>query len=154
MLQCLCVRGQAPEQLDTDSGPVTEKVDIWAWACIAVEMFAGAVPWKGVSHMQILGNVCMKRQTPQLPEDAVLPAKLRMMVEECFAFDPAQRPTAAQVAQTMSQLTGNGGGGGQAAVARDLTADMRAEITAQVQAVKVEFQQALRLVADLAPRGA
>jgi len=93
-----------PEQLDVDLGPLTEKIDIWALGCLAIELLTGAVPWQGRQPMQIMASVVMKRQSPALPEGVVAPEELRPLLKRCFAFTPAERPAAAELVQAFREM--------------------------------------------------
>jgi hypothetical protein len=90
----------APEQHDSEEfGKVTPKADIWAWACIAVEMLSGSVPWSGKRALEILGCVVNKKQTPQVPPGA--PPWLSALLQRSFLHVAADRPTAAEVVEQL-----------------------------------------------------
>ena len=74
---------------------VTAKVDIWAFGAVFINMITGAMPWAGMTVQQIITNVLVLKKPVPVP--AGLPAALGDLLQRCFAFDPAQRPTAAQV---------------------------------------------------------
>ena len=63
-----------PEQLDVSLGALTEKIDVWAFGCVAVELLTGQVPWHGMTHMQIMASVLMRKQTPSLPAGCEAPS--------------------------------------------------------------------------------
>eukprot|EP01043_Picozoa_sp_COSAG02_P044551 COSAG02_NODE_3990_length_5943_cov_3.596680_3_plen_723_part_01 len=91
----------APEQHDSEQfGKVTPKADIWAWACIAVEMLSGAVPWSGKRALEIGMCIAVKRQTPTIPSD--VPDWLSALLLRCFSHAALERPTAAEVAEQLA----------------------------------------------------
>ena len=86
-----------PEQLDASQGPVTEKIDIWAFACVALELLTGSVPWSGKTIMQIMAAVVMHRESPSLPAGCEAPAGMAELLQRCLEFEAGQRPSAAEV---------------------------------------------------------
>ncbi len=92
----------SPEQLDSDLGEATSKVDIWAWGCIMYEMLAGNPPWHGKTPHQIMVDVSFKRRRLEVPLDVMLPESVRALIEGCFAYDAADRPAAAHVADVLA----------------------------------------------------
>ena len=94
----------APEQYDSDLGESTFPVDIWAWACIMVEMLSGVTPWQGMKAQKIMAAVIMKKKHPELPAEiaARVPPHVRGLIDRCFALKPDDRPKAAQLFKIMS----------------------------------------------------
>ncbi len=62
---------RAPETFDPELGPVTKKSDIWALACLLLELQTGKVPWEGLNVLQIMTKVCESNafhsNNPHLP---------------------------------------------------------------------------------------
>ena len=86
----------APEAFrDTGHGA---EVDIWAMACVIVEMCTGVMPFADLQIQQIVMAVCFDRRTPDVP-DHVPAADL---IRRCFAFDPAERPSASELAEALA----------------------------------------------------
>lgn len=86
----------APEQHDADTfGKVTCKADVWAWACIAVEMLSGEKPWNSKRPLEIMCCVVMKKQTPTIPPG--IPDWLLELLEQSFSHIASERPTAAEI---------------------------------------------------------
>jgi serine/threonine protein kinase len=56
---------------DPELGPVTKKSDIWALACLLLELQTGKVPWEGLNILQIMSKVCESNafhsNNPHLP---------------------------------------------------------------------------------------
>jgi hypothetical protein len=68
--------------------PVQPSFGIIVW-----EMVTAQVPWQGKSMKCICKNVCVKDKRPELPADCECPVFLRQVMTECWAPDPADRPS-------------------------------------------------------------
>ena len=90
----------APELFEEEN--ITNKVDIWSWAVVLVQMLSGQMPWAGKSQIFIGRAVVDRKQTPTIPPKA--PKELASILTSCFAFDPAQRPTATQLVEALHPL--------------------------------------------------
>ena len=77
-----------PEAFDERNTPAPPQ-DIWSMACVFVEMHTRTPPWKDM-QMQHIMRAVLDRRVPAVPDSA--PAA--DMVRRCFAYAPAQRPTA------------------------------------------------------------
>ncbi|KAG5176167.1 kinase-like domain-containing protein, partial [Tribonema minus] len=88
----------APEVLQRSAHGMP--VDVWSFGGAVLQMVSGEPPWfsYGVSTPYALLQALLERrgQTPPLPAD--LSAGLRAFLERCFRWDPAERPTAAELA--------------------------------------------------------
>ena len=62
----------APEQVDRELGKVSSATDIWAWACIMVEMLTGLNPWFGLRQNQIICEIAVKGNPPPLPDTLLI----------------------------------------------------------------------------------
>ena len=83
----------APEAFDPEELGGAPPTDVWAMACVTIEMFTGTVPWAGMPMQQISRAVCDRLRTPSVPENAFAAQLLR----RCFSYAPAERPTAAEL---------------------------------------------------------
>jgi serine/threonine protein kinase len=63
---------------------IGKHTDMWALACVIVEMRTGQRPWADMQMQQISRAVCDQRRTPQVPDDAPAAALLR----RCFVRRP------------------------------------------------------------------
>jgi serine/threonine protein kinase len=86
----------APELFET--GGFGPEVDVWAMGCVVVEMCTGEAPFAGLQMAQIMRAVCDRHVVPDVPGHA--PAA--DFIRRCFAFDPAARPTAAELAAALA----------------------------------------------------
>ena len=104
----------SPEAFDKRLGTAAQPADVWAWACIMVEMLTGQVPWLDrttgdpLDKSQVMYELGVKKASPldlaagYLPGD--LPRKLHDVLEKCFTHEPDKRPTLAQVAPVLKEL--------------------------------------------------
>jgi serine/threonine-protein kinase len=88
------LRYMAPETFEMRVGPES---DVWAAACVLLEMHTGRAPWDGLGAHQIMAAVHVGGCTPVVP--ATMPA--RDVIRRCFAFAPSDRPTAAALARAL-----------------------------------------------------
>ena len=96
----------SPEQFDSDNyGPIKEPTDIWALACIMVEMLTGEPPWPhGHKYPQIMTDILMKSKTPELPVAVSVPARVRDLLKRCVLLDQTGRPKASEIASVLREL--------------------------------------------------
>merc|ERR1712151_97735 len=92
-------RYMSPELLDSSGGKITEKVDIWALGCLALEVFTGRLPHEECTSLtQIITKTIVKRQEPYL---GIQSRRLLHLAEGCFQFDPSQRLDAARMLESL-----------------------------------------------------
>jgi serine/threonine protein kinase len=111
----------SPEGFDPDEfGRVERPADMWAWACIMLEMLTGLPPWPAsadgapATYPKIMTKMLVKQQTPlSAATDQVLkdiPDELTELLSKCFALKQGDRPVPAEVAPVLKGLlrvTGN-----------------------------------------------
>ena len=95
----------SPEMFDRNLVETTGKADVWAWGCVMVEMLAGERPWQGIQDMQVMHEVTIKKNTPQVPAD--LPPRLDALLRRCFAYTAADRPSASEVSVEVQAVASN-----------------------------------------------
>ncbi len=89
----------APERIDGES--VRPESDVYALGVVLYRALANHLPWPTESIVQLLGA---HRNLPPLPLTvAGLPPAVAAICERCMAKDPADRPTAAELAATLSE---------------------------------------------------
>jgi serine/threonine protein kinase len=76
--------------------------DVWSWACTVIEITTGEVPHAGLELLDVLLNVRDKRMTPLTGKPNIAPAWIMPLLNQCFAYDPAQRPTFQQIVQFLN----------------------------------------------------
>ncbi|ESK98009.1 ste ste11 protein kinase [Moniliophthora roreri MCA 2997] len=88
----------APEVLDAQSsGGYDAKIDIWSIGCVVHEMWTGKRPWHGYDFVPVMLKVCKDKLPPPLPSNLRLPQEGADLRSKCFAVEPHQRPSAAQL---------------------------------------------------------
>ncbi|WP_432133652.1 protein kinase domain-containing protein [Streptomyces sp. bgisy154] len=93
----------APEQILGER--VTGSADVFSLGATLAYAATGAAPFPGDSSAALLYKVVHEE-----PELGSLGGELRELVAACLAKDPAARPTPADIATTLSEGTGAGGG--------------------------------------------
>jgi WD40 repeat protein/serine/threonine protein kinase len=89
----------APEQWI--SAPVTAASDIWALGVILFETLSGRRPYNEPTVYLQCAAVCSEDLAPSLTTPEQLPPALTAVVAACLEKDPADRPTAREVAETL-----------------------------------------------------
>lgn len=96
----LPVRTMAPESLSYRK--FTLASDIFSAATLFWEIFSnGAVPWEGTEVTTLLDNYASNVRLPCPPR---CPQDMYQIMLDCWAFDPASRPTAKQIADRIKAL--------------------------------------------------
>ncbi|NUP14071.1 MAG: protein kinase [Polyangiaceae bacterium] len=91
----------SPEQLR--GGEVGSASDIYSFGLLCFEMLTGTVPLSGhdIAELAIARNTVLSPPDPR-PLRQSVSDKLRMVTMRCLARDPAERPTAQQIAEVLS----------------------------------------------------
>ncbi|CAJ1376204.1 unnamed protein product [Effrenium voratum] len=98
-------RYMAPELFD-GRGKLTEKLDIWALGCLAVEVLTSRNPHEECINIQQVATKLLVRMQLPFQEDwanAYHP-EVGQMLGPCFAWNPPDRPSAAQIYEVWSRL--------------------------------------------------
>jgi hypothetical protein len=90
----------APERLT--GGPVEPASDVYALGVLMYRLLAGEPPWTVESTTQMLTAHVYVEPTP-LPPLSAVPSQVTDLVNRCLRKEPAQRPTAAQVATVLTR---------------------------------------------------
>ncbi|XP_015607063.1 mitogen-activated protein kinase kinase kinase 12 isoform X2 [Cephus cinctus] len=83
------VAWMAPEIIRNE--PCSEKVDIWSYGVVLWELLSGEVPYKDVDASAIMWGV--GNNSLHLPIPASCPEGYRLLVKQCWAAKPRNRPS-------------------------------------------------------------
>ncbi|EKM61246.1 uncharacterized protein PHACADRAFT_83951 [Phanerochaete carnosa HHB-10118-sp] len=87
----------APEVIDANKKGYNSKIDIWSVGCVVFEMWTGQRPWSGKEAMAVLLQLYQTKQGPPVPKDIALSSLADDFRKKCFAMNPDERPTAAEL---------------------------------------------------------
>ncbi|KAI5121751.1 hypothetical protein M0805_009040 [Coniferiporia weirii] len=107
------VRWQAPELLDfgdtKDRGEsvyISTMSDVYAFACVCLEVFTGEVPFPELSDFAIVPQVLTHKRIPSKPNSAIalergLDEVYWDLMQTCWKFSPSERPSMMSVAEQL-----------------------------------------------------
>ncbi|KAI9512820.1 kinase-like protein [Russula earlei] len=87
----------APEVVNTGKRGYNSKVDIWSVGCVVLEMWAGERPWRKEEAMAVIVKLYSSKQAPPIPSGITLSPQADDFRRNCFAVDPNERPSAAEL---------------------------------------------------------
>ncbi|XVE55620.1 hypothetical protein DITRI_Ditri03aG0173400 [Diplodiscus trichospermus] len=90
----------APEFLRGE--PSNEKSDVYSFGVILWELVTMQQPWSGLSPAQVVGAVAFQNRRLAIPPNTS--PKLASLMESCWADDPAQRPSFANMVEALKKL--------------------------------------------------
>ncbi|KAG6915349.1 hypothetical protein DXG01_012023 [Tephrocybe rancida] len=106
------VRWQAPELFDIDNDAVvknTPESDVYAWSCVAFEIFTNTVPFADLQRESTIELRVMSGTRPTRPLDHSPPwrewgltSSIWSLIQECWEKAPSDRPKVPQVIARMS----------------------------------------------------
>jgi serine/threonine protein kinase len=90
--------------LDAEAGGrgIGPPVDVWAMACVVLEMHTLKVPWDGMNMQQIMRAVSVDYRAPAVPETEHAHA----LLGPCFLRNPEHRPSAGDLADAVESPSG------------------------------------------------
>eukprot|EP00899_Mesostigma_viride_P011982 jgi/Mesvir1/20785/Mv07895-RA.1 len=86
-------RWMAPEVMRGET--YRASADVYGFAMLCYEILTGEVPYQDLIDVQVTIAVAHEKLRPELP--SYIPADLRQLLTECWADDPAVRPTFEQI---------------------------------------------------------
>eukprot|EP00775_Hariotina_reticulata_P002668 gene2668-2968_t len=90
-----------PEQLQ--GGQLSPAGDIYAFGIMLYELYTGTTAFRKLQHMgQFYETVVLHNLRPLVPQQ--MPADLRLLMEHCWATDPASRPSADRVVECLRAM--------------------------------------------------
>ncbi|XP_014209041.1 mitogen-activated protein kinase kinase kinase 12 isoform X2 [Copidosoma floridanum] len=87
------VAWMAPEIIRNE--PCSEKVDIWSYGVVLWELLSGEIPYKDVDSSAIMYGV--GNNSLRLPIPKTCPDGYKLLVEQCWASKPRNRPSFKQI---------------------------------------------------------
>ncbi|KAF8527883.1 kinase-like protein [Hysterangium stoloniferum] len=87
----------APEVLHNNKQGYNAKIDIWSLGCLVLEMWAGRRPWNQEDIVAVMFKLGASREAPPVPDDVKLDEIEDDFRRQCFAINPNERPTAAEL---------------------------------------------------------
>jgi serine/threonine protein kinase len=69
------------------------KADIWSFGVLLFTMFSGHLPWQDGEKEMLIDQIVNRRFSTAF----VMPRDVKSLFDKCTAFDPANRPTAAEL---------------------------------------------------------
>ncbi|KAJ7487514.1 MAP kinase [Mycena galericulata] len=87
----------APEVINSQKKGYNFKIDIWSIGCVVLEMWAGTRPWLGEEMVAVMFKLFQSKLPPPVPDGLVLSALADDFRKKCFAINPEERPTAAEL---------------------------------------------------------
>jgi serine/threonine-protein kinase len=94
----------APERL-TGGGEVTPASDVYALGLMVHRALTNHLPWQAETTTQMLNAHVYIEPAPLPPTNGVLP-EVNQLCDRCLAKDPADRPSAAEVAAALADAAG------------------------------------------------
>jgi len=95
-------RYMAPEQFEP-AARITDKVDIWQFGCVMLELFCVVIPFRHCTGLQqIARELLVHKRPPSLPNEADLRA--RTLVQACCRIAPTTRPAAVALHRALFAL--------------------------------------------------
>ncbi|KAG6526396.1 hypothetical protein ZIOFF_016380 [Zingiber officinale] len=93
----------APELLNGCSNKVSEKVDVFSFGIAMWEILTGEEPYANMHCGAIIGGILNDKLRPTIPENCN--AEWKTLMEECWASDPASRPSFTQITDRLRAMS-------------------------------------------------
>ncbi|XP_021291848.1 dual specificity protein kinase splB isoform X1 [Herrania umbratica] len=93
----------APELLNGSSSRVSEKVDVFSFGIALWEILTGEEPYASMHCGAIIGGIVNNTLRPPIPERC--DPEWRKLMEECWSFDPAARPSFTEITNRLRVMS-------------------------------------------------
>ncbi|KAG8905283.1 hypothetical protein FRB99_000300 [Tulasnella sp. 403] len=80
------------------------KTDMWAWACMAQEIFTGQAPYNDIANPGALVTRISAGQHPASLENVYVPLAVRTLLRTCWSTKPDERPSMAHCVRVLREL--------------------------------------------------
>lgn len=92
----------APELLNGSSSKVSEKVDVFSFGIVLWEILTGEEPYANMHYGAIIGGIVNNTLRPPIPSFCDL--EWRRLMEQCWAPNPAARPSFTEIAGRLRSM--------------------------------------------------
>ncbi|TXG71350.1 hypothetical protein EZV62_006285 [Acer yangbiense] len=93
----------APELLSGSSSKVSEKVDVFSFGIVLWEILTGEEPYANMHYGAIIGGIVNNTLRPTIPPNC--DPEWKVLMEECWAPNPAVRPSFTEIARRLRIMT-------------------------------------------------
>ncbi|THH26870.1 hypothetical protein EUX98_g7314 [Antrodiella citrinella] len=154
-----------PEEFDlNDDGPTVES-DIFAFACVCIELYTEHIPFEGISYFRVSKDVVngLRPPRPVTKDGIVVSDPLWGLIEHCWSQQPKERPSAHFVEEKLRAIVESGASPGlqiQIATLGKEKEDLQAQISqntkeiAQFRAMLSWHEQELKQAKELGEKQA
>jgi serine/threonine protein kinase len=89
--------------------PYTEKADVWSFGMVLYELTTNKIPYDYCKNNIpfLTKEVTEHKKTPPIPEGIEIHPTLRELMNQCWNWDPQQRPSFSQIVQTLRNVKQN-----------------------------------------------